>query len=42
MGRPCRSSTPGFGRLGGLICWENYVPLAQAALYAQGIDVHLG
>ena len=31
----------GFGRLGGLICWENYMPLARAALYAQGIDVYL-
>jgi nitrilase len=30
-----------FGRLGGLLCWENYMPLARAALYAQGIDVHL-
>ncbi|MGH9022428.1 MAG: carbon-nitrogen hydrolase family protein [Acidimicrobiia bacterium] len=30
-----------FGRLGGLICWENYMPLARAALYAQGIDVYL-
>ena len=28
-----------FGRLGGLTCWENYMPLARAALYAQGIDV---
>ena len=28
-----------FGRVGGLICWENYMPLARAALYAQGIDV---
>jgi nitrilase len=28
-----------FGRLGGLICWENYMPLARHALYAQGIDV---
>ncbi len=31
----------GFGRLGGLICWENYMPLARAALYAQGIDIFL-
>jgi nitrilase len=29
------------GRVGGLICWENYMPLARAALYAQGIDVYL-
>jgi nitrilase len=30
-----------FGRLGGLTCWENYMPLARAALYAQAIDVYL-
>jgi nitrilase len=28
-----------FGRLGGLICWENYMPLARYALYAKGIDL---
>jgi nitrilase len=28
-----------FGRLGGLTCWENYMPLARYALYAKGIDV---
>ena len=31
----------GFGRLGGLICWENHMPLARFHLYAQGIDVWL-
>jgi nitrilase len=29
----------GFGRIGGLICWENYMPLARAALYTEGIDI---
>jgi predicted amidohydrolase len=27
------------GRVGGLICWENYMPLARFAVYAQGIDI---
>jgi nitrilase len=30
-----------FGRVGGLICWENYMPLARAALYEQGVDIWL-
>jgi nitrilase len=30
-----------FGVVGGLICWENYMPLARAAMYAQGVDVYL-
>jgi len=29
------------GRIGALICWENYMPLARAALYAQNIDIHV-
>jgi len=29
------------GRVGGLICWENYMPLARATLYAQGIEIYL-
>ncbi|MFT7394082.1 MAG: nitrilase [Candidatus Azotimanducaceae bacterium] len=28
-------------KVGSLICWENYMPLARAALYAKGIDVLL-
>jgi nitrilase len=31
----------GFGRLGGLICWENFMPLARAALYEAGLDIYL-
>ena len=30
-----------FGRLGGLICWENYMPLARFALYAEGVEVYV-
>jgi nitrilase len=29
------------GRLGALICWESYMPLARYALYAQGIEIYV-
>ena len=29
------------GRLGGLICWENYMPLARFSLYAAGIELYV-
>jgi nitrilase len=30
-----------FGTLGGLICWENYMPLARMAMYAKGVDIYV-
>lgn len=29
------------GKLGGLICWENYMPLARMALYGKGVEIYL-
>ena len=29
------------GRIGGLICWENLMPLARYSLYAQGLDIYV-
>jgi nitrilase len=31
----------GFARLSGLVCWENYMPLARYALWAQGAQIHV-
>ena len=29
------------GKVGGLICWENYMPLARMAMYQQGVEIYL-
>lgn len=29
------------GRIGTLICWESYMPLARCALYALGVDIYI-
>lgn len=31
----------GFARVGGLICWENLMPLARAAVYELGVEIYL-
>lgn len=29
-----------YGKLGAVICWENYMPLLRAAMYAKGIELY--
>lgn len=29
------------GKMGGLICWENYMPLARMAMYVKGVEIYL-
>lgn len=29
------------GKLGGLICWENYLPLARMSMYQQGVEIYI-
>lgn len=29
-----------FGKLGAVICWENYMPLLRTAMYAKGIEIY--
>jgi len=40
-GSTLRVVDTGMGRIGGLTCWENYMPLARFHLYAQGVEVWL-
>jgi nitrilase len=40
-GRGLTAVETGFGRLGGLICWENYMPLARFALYEAGVEIYV-
>lgn len=30
-----------YGKIGSLICWENYMPLARAAMYAKGVSIYI-
>lgn len=29
------------GKLGGLICWENYMPLARMSMYKRGVEIYI-
>jgi nitrilase len=40
-GTTLRTITTPHGILGGLICWENIMPLARTTLYAQGEQIHV-
>jgi len=40
-GEGLRAVETGLGRIGGLICWENYMPLARFALYESGVEIYI-
>src|SRR6266436_634857 len=40
-GRGLHAVETGFGRIGGLICWENYMPLARTAIYESGVEIYI-
>ena len=40
-GRGLNAVETGFGRVGGLICWENYMALARFALYESGVEIYV-
>ncbi|TML94668.1 MAG: carbon-nitrogen hydrolase family protein [Actinobacteria bacterium] len=40
-GKGLETVTTDLGKVGGLICWENLMPLARAALYEDGVEIYL-
>ncbi len=40
-GRGLRAIETPLGRVGGLICWENYMPLARFSLYESGVEIYV-
>jgi nitrilase len=40
-GRGLEAVDVAIGRVGGLICWENFMPLARFSLYESGVEIYL-
>ncbi len=40
-GRGLKAIPTPLGRIGGLICWENYMPLARFSLYDSGVEIYV-
>jgi nitrilase len=40
-GRGLETVATDVGKVGGLICWENFMPLARFALYQDGVEIYL-
>jgi nitrilase len=40
-GRGLRAFETDLGRVGGLICWENFMPLARFSLYESGVEIYI-
>ncbi|MEM9824694.1 MAG: carbon-nitrogen hydrolase family protein [Bacteroidota bacterium] len=40
-GQSLRTFQTAIGKIGGLICWENYMPLARMAMYQKGVEIYL-
>ena len=40
-GRGLEAIPTDLGRIGGLICWENYMPLARFSLYRSGVEIYI-
>lgn len=40
-GSGLRAIATDLGRIGGLVCWENYMPLARFSLYESGVEIYV-